>query len=775
MKVQLFFGILIIFCMGIIGFENIAHAEYGDRPCSVSIDIINNIPIPEYISNKRSNPDGTVYPGDAIHFIFKYSGKNTCTSLLLHPLIGSDNMKFTSALIISDKSQTPKPHGIILYEWIPKYLTTTHWYEITGYSDAYRHNHHCKCAIHIHSDPILSDGAILSIREDQKLSKSDSKKISYYSKNSNKFLKSETKAWDLVRDETPSHVGVDGHVLEDDSSKNKFNSFVKSNCSSLPKYGGCVFGHIEINTMINDSKEICLFEELDRREIQYDTDNETDLCIQKDLQNKISLSVQGTGIKCGYNDNGNRKCTPFVRTADSSVAPIILNPYGDIFFKYLQLYDSDGFSFKNDDGTYYLNDVIGIHSIPDVSFKESRAGTISFDNTITQNTIKIISDVSCNDSICDLKLSGDKISPLTHETNNGDMISTHYTNDSLGLASIPHESAMYNLDRYIGVYRSTATPLVVCYDPVVSEVHFWSYLADAGNTSFDNRYAAAIKYDGSIGGCVDDPDMLHKDRRVKITDFFSTFVQSDNFGMVVNVTNPDVSLSNANSIADMNILDSVKDKMNNNIIADSYDGPILTINHTIQDVQINSAGFSRFLFDVSLDENYLEKNYIDVTVFNTFGSSNFGGADIIYLTHGTYDYPWGYFTTPFNVTAYKYVQETIPCNSEFCNDFISVALADTDVTINNVIITDSNNTSISLVDFYLNHHKDDDAEFSFMHLADLYEMNVSQNIDSHTGKFLLNKTAIYYDGTMQNYLFENFYGDYSNNVTSYDNPSRIPN
>ena len=415
-----------------------------------------------------------------------------------------------------------------------------------------------------------------------------------------------------------------------------------------------------------------------------------------------------------------------------------------------------------------MDDVIGIHSIPDAAFKDKRAGTISFDNSITQNTIKIISDVSCNDSLCDVTLSGDTISSSNHETNNGDMISTHFSKDKLGLASIDHKSMMYNLNRYIGVYQSVATPLIVCYDPVVSEVQFWSYLADAGNTSFDNRYAAAIKYDGSVGGCMDDPDGLYKDRRVKINDFYNALVQSDNFGEVIDVSSPDLLLTEATSIADMVILNSVRAMISDdNDIVESFDGPVITMNDVSQKVQINSAGFSQLLFDVSFEEGYLEKNFINVTSYNTFVSENFGGIDIIYLAHDTYDYPWGYFTTSFNMTAYKYVQETIPCNKEFCKDFISVALADTDVTIKDVIITDSNNTSISLVDFYLNYHKDDDdAEFSFMHLADLYEMNVPQNIDSYTGEFLLNKTSIYYDSKMQGFLFENFYDD----DTQYDNP-----
>jgi hypothetical protein len=69
------------------------------------------------------------------------------------------------------------------------------------------------------------------------------------------------------------------------------------------------------------------------------------------------------------------------------------------------------------------------------------------------------------------------------------------------------------------------------------------------------------------------------------------------------------------------------------------------------------------------------------------------------------------------------------------------------------------------VEYYLYHHGND-KEFGFMHLSSLYEMNTPQIINNYTGEFLLNKTAIYYDDTMQNYLYENnLYGE-----VPYDSP-----
>ncbi len=109
------------------------------------------------------------------------------------------------------------------------------------------------------------------------------------------------------------------------------------------------------------------------------------------------------------------------------------------------------------------------------------------------------------------------------------------------------------------------------------------------------------------------------------------------------------------------------------------------------------------------------------------------------------------------MTAYKYDDESCT-DDEYCN-----AVVDKDVTIHGIEFSDDMNyESISLVEFYLNLHLNrlrDDAEFAFMHLADLYDMNVPQKADSYTKQFQLNKTAVYYDKKLQDYMFDNYYDD----------------
>ena len=782
-----FFGCVFVcmLCVTLVSLYPVVYAaESKDYPCSVRIRDMSRVMPPITIHNGtsiRSNPDGSLYPGDAAHFLYKFSGSDTCVSFSVNHLIGSENILFTSSLKASPPhSSSPlvtiheKPdiqrHPAIYEAWVPKYLATHHYYKIVDQIT--------KCTTHkggsksCSTKYFLSENPIVSIRSDHTLTESQKRKINKYKSN---FLRDDiqerlTFNWHLSLIKKSYSFGVDEHILEDNGSVDRFTDIINRHCGKLVKHQGCVFGHYEVRPDAHvQERQICLFDELNKRNISFDHLKETNECITKKVENKTSLEVRGTGIRC--NDKG--KCNTYhvSRTDDAFLR--ILAPNGDVLFRYLPLQDSDGFDFRNEDGTYYPDDVIGIHAIPDARFKEDRAGTLSFVNSIENSTLNSLSKESCNVSSCKITLSNPRITPSTHDTTNGDMVSAHYTSDSLGIAAVPHKSELYNLDRYIGLYTSVADPLVVCYNPVISDIGMWSYLADAGNTSFDNRYSAAVQYDGSTGGCKDDPSGLYPDRRVKITDVVAAFVQVDNFGVVANVTLPGVIMSDGASIADMDILDSVRGRISNytgTTVAHSYDGPILALNYTVQDVQIHSAGFVRLLLGVPLDAGHLIKNFVNVTSYNTLISSDFGGVDIEYLAHDTYEYPWGFFTAPFNVTAYKYVPEDVPCQKEFCDpDLVpSIAVVDRDVTVHTVRFSDVEN-SVSLSDFYLNYHRDQKPEWGYMHLADLYDMNVPQHVEGHTGEFLLNKTAVSYDESTYEYLRKSVIGGDSDSDSSDNN------
>ncbi len=74
-----------------------AHASHLDRKCWVRISDTGTSPVVRAASgDDRINPDGTYYPGDAFHFIYKYSGHRECMRFQVHPLEVSQNMHVMS-------------------------------------------------------------------------------------------------------------------------------------------------------------------------------------------------------------------------------------------------------------------------------------------------------------------------------------------------------------------------------------------------------------------------------------------------------------------------------------------------------------------------------------------------------------------------------------------------------------------------------------------------------------------------------------------------------
>ncbi len=743
-------------CVGID--VNTAYAVIIDRPCSVQVSSLNQLlPAVMYDDEKpRANPDGTLYPGDATHFLFRFSGTDTCMSFQVKPLVSSENLTFRSALIVSDDNSTPKSHSVIMYKWIPKYLKTYHYYKILKSETS--------CIVHAggtracSTNETLSENPVLSIREDIQPTNRESSIIKNSSSCNSFCLRSViTESWHLVRENVSYNIGLDKHVFEDKGSVDAFISIVKSNCSNLSENHGCVFGHIEVNTDIDRRKQICLFEELDRLGIQYDKSKETDQCVDKDNENKISISVQGTGRKC---DNDG-KCKTYKKTNSAYVTHHILYPYGEILFKYLQLPDPDGFPSKNNDGTYYLDNAIGLHAIPDAPFKEIRNGIISFNGEITLNPLQEIDFAACN-KMCNYTLSGEnRMSPSTYTIENGDMLSAHFTPDLFGISYIVHVAEMYNLDRHIGIYTGTADPLIVIYKPQITQTSTWSRLGDAGYQSFDNRYAIAVNYTGSLGGGPDDGDSktIHPDRPVKITDVFGAYFMSNSFGVHVFDWIPNGIISDAQGLDDLTVHKSIYSYIPaNHTFVDTFENPATVHwNATVQDVMIDSAGYARILRDVDVSQERLKTYNINVTSYDTLISRNYGGVSMDYLASEKYDFPWGYFSTPLNVTAFFTSSENM------------TSLQDTDVTINHIKSSDADNNNrsvfVSAVEFYLNKHHHNAHEFAYMHMADLYDMNPKISFDgggdsdnnnnNNTVLILLNKTGIHYDVTAYNKALEN--------------------
>ena len=725
--------VVAITCIVCIISIHTVHAANRDMPCSVRIDSVGNLLPVTYQDRPRSNPDGSLYPGDATHLLFKFSASHTCESFSLGPLSTSNGMMVSSALVISGGESHPRPHGVVSYEWIPKYLTTHNYYEILNVTQ--------RCIIHpggsrTCAEPVYELSELLvSFREDEELNGRDYQRVLHYKEHPYVYLDARTQSWHLAEETVRYNIGVDRHVLEDTSSVDAFVDTIRDNCTGLSENHGCIFGHIEVNTDTYNSDQICLFEELDGLGIDYNRTAEADECV-KETRHRTGVTITGIGIHCDTDG----RCKAYSRDDTASITPDVLYPNGEILFKYLQLEDVDGFPSKNGDDTYYLDNPIGIHGIPNAQFKEIRDGIISFEGMIVSSPISMIHHTTCN-GICNSTISGEGMSAFTGVIGNGDMLSAHLSHDTLGISPIKHVSKMYNVGRYIGEFIGTAEPLVVVYDPQIVHTSTWSRLADAGYDSFENRYAIAISYAGSRGGGPDDGtnSTIHQDRPVKITDVSGVYHMRNSFGESALDWMPNASLSAAAGLDDLIVHQSIHRYIpTNHTFADSFTDPAVVYwNGTVRDVMIDSAGYARILLDIDIPQAHLDAFYINVTSHDTLSSRDYGGVSHVLLASTEYNFPWGSLSIPFNVTAYLLSENM-------------TVLQDTDVVIEHINISDTRNDSefIGAVEFYLGKHNS--SEFAFMHMADMYDMNPRIEPDSHTALILLNKTGIHYDITAYN-------------------------
>ncbi|MCJ8306563.1 MAG: hypothetical protein HRU07_05875, partial [Nitrosopumilus sp.] len=427
---------------------SVAYAVHLNSECNVSITG-QYFPI-TFEGENRGNPDNSFYPGDGLHFIFLFKASDICNSFNVKPVESEGEIKLLSHNSVMGPSLQFIPNNIHAHDdfnTIPKYLTTFHWYEVIGYSDPYSHNHHCKCAIHIHTDPIFSDSPFFSYREDKELTSSDAKKLESIRKHYDKYQKTETQSWVLAKSGIDHGHAINSHAYEDDKSIELFENFVKDRCSNLVKYQGCVYGHAEIDVKI--ISELCLHAELKKLGVNLSDIPPNDMCVNH--QTKLHLTVQGTKIVCGFNDRGNEVCKPVKITKSKNLTPTVLNADFDLILEKLALRDDDNYAAKNIAGNYYLHDPVTISHEPSLKWKELRANTIQF-KTTKKHEMKKEFEFDCNANNCKYAVSLNGLYPTIHDFVNGVGITIYNaTSDyEFGYNDFEYASVVKNIDRQIG-------------------------------------------------------------------------------------------------------------------------------------------------------------------------------------------------------------------------------------------------------------------------------------------------------------------------------------
>ena len=97
-----------------------SHAQTDEKPCIINASF-HLYPV-HYHGHKRQNPDDTFYPGDAFHYLFVFSGSETCQNFRPHLIESQGGLTLLSHDVF--------PYGLSLQNYMAP-LATHHPKTIT--------------------------------------------------------------------------------------------------------------------------------------------------------------------------------------------------------------------------------------------------------------------------------------------------------------------------------------------------------------------------------------------------------------------------------------------------------------------------------------------------------------------------------------------------------------------------------------------------------------------------------------------------------------------
>ncbi len=579
-----------------------------EKSCSISIDVELS-PI-LYDEQPRNNPDGSLYPGDASHFVFKFKGSETCQGFKAESIKSNGAIDVLSHYVVMGPSRNYIENNIHSHndlDIVPKYLKTTHYYKKT-ITDTVKHVSKGGGNNWYEEIFTLSDKPILSIREDHEPTKSQLKKINkpgtHYLQDD--IITKETFAWGF------SNVGLDhshgngDHLFEDTKSITNFNHFVRNSCSNLIENQGCVFGHAEIDAQI--VKEKCLLSELKKLKVSHNV--KEDICVA--ISDELSLTVSGKKVVCG-----DKKCKTVIVKKTKNLVPSILEPVFDLILEQPPLKDRDYYDAKNMNGTFYLHDPVTITHNPALLWKESRDKTIQFETTKTRPII-LEDDFDCNENECNYVVPLNTLHPTSHNFVNGQGMSIFNatSDDEITLHEFSYHTTAFNLDREIGFATASTVAKVVNYNPQLN-CHPYPLLKDNFELAYDDRQAAACHYLGNLRD-----GNLYPNERSKINYSYNAGIGYDPH--VPEFLNQNFTFSEGHNFSDP-------------LALESYNGT------TAMFVQ---EGYGKLYFEYHLGKVVFDDKvpqYQNVTSFTTLYSDNFAAKTIV-LEHYSMRYPENPFT-----------------------------------------------------------------------------------------------------------------------------------
>jgi len=634
----------------------------SSKPCSINVRSY-LYPL-TYQGENRSNPDGSVYPGDGFHYLFTFSGSDTCQAFQVLPVKSEGAFDLLSHYVIMGSSgygpKEKQHHSHDDFNLMLKYLTTTHYYidRIT----------YPKCDLGTCKTVTEAENPSYSVREDQKIPNQLLKLIENSRTASTYSLRvEETQSWGFTRIGVDHEHGVNKHIYEDQKSADSFEESMINECSKLGKHQGCVFGHVEMDTEIIKTK--CLLAELKKMNVKGHGITE-DVCV--DVADQVSLTVKGKKIQCSDN-----KCKSILVKRTSNLAANVLLPTLDITLTKPSLPDMDGYDAKNLDGTYYVSDPINVVHEPIFKWKNYREKTIQF-KVSKEYELKKESELQCIHNRCDMVL----VSPGTSDSDwtfgNGDGLTVYNTvsYDELGEHQFHYTINVYNLDQILNTSKNSIDALVVEYLPKY-DTFSYSVLKDDEKSAYEDRMGIAAHYFGSMSeGTNNDVAGLHEDRRSKINYHYYFGIGFDPWDPAI--LNNTLSWNHASDVGIIHNKSPVTKQSDFNddgvnMIPSAKENKLLIPfeSQTNNTAMFLKSGYGKIFF---VYENLtstlfdLEKRipkYENATVFTALGSADFAGKKTTYLAFEQYQYPESSFQTTASIISVSSTGEQTPLDITF--------------------------------------------------------------------------------------------------------------
>lgn len=401
---------------------------------------------------------------------------------------------------------------------------------------------------------------------------------------------------------------------------------------------------------------------------------------------RISLTAAAERWICFFPPKQKRVCGWVLIAATGAYYPPVLKPQVDINILQEYINDADGYKSGNLDGTYYLWDALNLVHSPKYKWKKERFGTISVAIS-KQYDLRLEKEFQCEKKECDYTLVHRGFEPWSRHYEYGDGTTVYNATAEQDIRKhlFVYKADLFNLGRLIHKAENKTNQLVVVYEPVMQSMPYL-LLKDTHTYSWGDRNAAALHYNGSLGGGPDDTPGIHQKRRSKINDW-------EYRGWVLNQIYP-LKLNQTLAWSEAHPQNNTRQRCTDYI----YDPSSFEAKRHGTAMFVKE-GWGKIYFEYPILHTMLKNKflYVNATIHNTLQSSSFAGIVSKNLTSYKYDYPDQKFRNTIKLltydsegqkTAHAVSVKLEPVNATLADYFCAKTAHDKNANFGDIIVGD---------------------------------------------------------------------------------------